>query len=127
MASLRGTSWSGKLYACRCPLAAAGLIVSRINVISEVKHVTTYINTQNINGVFGTDHSNHHGVFLMRLLPGDPLIIYMGQSASQQALPQAQIDMLKHQFGLDLPLPVQYFKWVGGVFHGGFWHLYLLP
>jgi len=56
----------------------------------------------------------------MRLLPGDPLIIYMGQSAQQQAMPQEQIDMLKHQFGLDKSLPEQYFRWLGGIFQGDF-------
>jgi peptide/nickel transport system permease protein len=58
--------------------------------------------------------------FLMRLLPGDPLIIYMGQSASQQAMPEEQMEALRHQFGLDQSLPMQYFKWVGGIFHGDF-------
>jgi peptide/nickel transport system permease protein len=58
--------------------------------------------------------------FIMRLLPGDPLIIYMGQSAQLQAMPQEQIDVLRHQFGLDRPLVIQYFRWIGGVFVGDF-------
>jgi peptide/nickel transport system permease protein len=58
--------------------------------------------------------------FLMRLLPGDPLIIYMGQAAQTQALPQEQIDALKHQFGLDKSLPMQYFNWIGGIIRGDF-------
>jgi len=58
--------------------------------------------------------------FIMRLLPGDPLIIYMGQSAQLQAMPEAQIDVLRHQFGLDRPLVIQYFRWIGGVFVGDF-------
>lgn len=58
--------------------------------------------------------------FVMRLLPGDPLIIYMGQSAQTQAMAEEQIKELRHQFGLDLPLIVQYFRWIGGITHGDF-------
>jgi peptide/nickel transport system permease protein len=58
--------------------------------------------------------------FIMRLLPGDPLIIYMGQSAQLQAMPQEQIEELRRQFGLDQSLIVQYFRWIGGIFKGDF-------
>ncbi len=58
--------------------------------------------------------------FIMRLLPGDPLIIYMGQSAQIQAMPQEQIEELRRQFGLDQPLVIQYFLWIGGIFKGDF-------
>ncbi len=58
--------------------------------------------------------------FIMRLLPGDPLIIYMGQSAQIQAMPQEQIEELRRQFGLDQPLVMQYFLWIGGIFKGDF-------
>jgi peptide/nickel transport system permease protein len=58
--------------------------------------------------------------FIMRLLPGDPLIIYMGQAAQQQAIQEGQIEALRIQFGLDKPLVVQYFRWIGGIFQGDF-------
>jgi peptide/nickel transport system permease protein len=58
--------------------------------------------------------------FIIRLLPGDPLIIYMGQAAQDQAIQGEQIEMLRHQFGLDKPLYMQYFSWLGGIFHGDF-------
>ena len=58
--------------------------------------------------------------FLMRLLPGDPLIIYMGQAAQLQAMPEEQIEMLRHQFGLDKNIVAQYFIWIGGITHGDF-------
>ncbi len=58
--------------------------------------------------------------FIMRLLPGDPLIIYMGQAAQQQALQEEQMEVLRKQFGLDKPLIVQYFNWIGGITHGEF-------
>jgi len=58
--------------------------------------------------------------FIMRLLPGDPLIIYMGQAAQQQAIDEGQIEELRRQFGLDKSLVVQYFNWIGGVVKGDF-------
>jgi peptide/nickel transport system permease protein len=55
----------------------------------------------------------------MRILPGDPLTLFISQS--QLASGQLTIDQLaqlRHEFGLDKPLAMQYFDWIGGVFHG---------
>jgi peptide/nickel transport system permease protein len=56
--------------------------------------------------------------FAMRLLPGDPLVIFMGQQASSGAMSEAQIEALRHEFGLDKPVMLQYFSWLGGLFRG---------
>ncbi len=58
---------------------------------------------------------------LMRLLPGDPLVVYLTQQefASAEINP-AQMEALKAKFGLDKPLVVQYINWVGGIFRGDF-------
>jgi len=56
--------------------------------------------------------------FAMRLLPGDPLVIFMGQQASSGAMSEAQIEALRHEFGLDKPVMLQYFSWLGGLFQG---------
>ncbi|OGN99293.1 MAG: peptide ABC transporter [Chloroflexi bacterium RBG_13_51_18] len=57
-------------------------------------------------------------VFLvMRLLPGDPIYMIMSRAASETAT-EMQLDKLRHQYGLDRPMMVQYFSWLGGVFHG---------
>lgn len=57
-------------------------------------------------------------VFLfIRLLPGDPLIIYISRSDMQQLTPD-QMLALKVKFGLDKSMPMQYIDWVGGLFHG---------
>jgi peptide/nickel transport system permease protein len=57
-------------------------------------------------------------VFLvMRLLPGDPLMLYLNQQNMGSLTPD-QIAELRHKFGLDKPLIVQYFDWVGGVLRG---------
>lgn len=60
-------------------------------------------------------------IFLaMRLLPGDPLVIYLGQSQQLSSLSEEGIEKLRHQFGLDRPIWVQYVKWVYGVIRGDF-------
>ncbi|OGO32209.1 MAG: peptide ABC transporter [Chloroflexi bacterium RBG_16_56_11] len=57
--------------------------------------------------------------FAMRLLPGDPLLIYLAQrSQALQDLPPEVIEQLRHEYGLDKPLPVQYINWLSGIFRG---------
>ncbi len=58
--------------------------------------------------------------FVMRLLPGDPLTIYVAESANVQAMPPEMLAQLRHEFGLDKPIMVQYIDWVGNVFRGNF-------
>jgi peptide/nickel transport system permease protein len=53
----------------------------------------------------------------MRLLPGDPIWMVLSQS-QQQEITQEQIDFVRHQNGLDKPLFIQYFSWLGGVVRG---------
>lgn len=55
--------------------------------------------------------------FAMRLLPGDPILMLMTSSDLEQST-EEQIIALRHEFGLDRPLIVQYFDWLGGVIHG---------
>jgi len=56
--------------------------------------------------------------FSMRLLPGDPIIIYVGQSQGVIGMDPAALDKLRAEYGLDKPIMVQYFHWVGGIFRG---------
>ena len=58
--------------------------------------------------------------FAMRLLPGDPLLIYLAQQSQQNLrdLPPEVLEQLRHEFGLDKPLPVQYANWLSGIFKG---------
>jgi peptide/nickel transport system permease protein len=59
-------------------------------------------------------------VFLtMRLLPGDPVLMYVSASSIQE-ITQEQLEQIRHEYGLDRSLPVQYMSWVSGVFHGDF-------
>jgi len=55
--------------------------------------------------------------FAMRLLPGDPLMIYVAQSQISNIGPEA-LEKLRAEHGLDKPLIVQYFNWVKGVVQG---------
>jgi peptide/nickel transport system permease protein len=57
-------------------------------------------------------------VFLMvRLLPGDPILMFLSSQDLDQ-ITQEQIDYLKHELGLDRPMIVQYFDWLGDVLRG---------
>jgi peptide/nickel transport system permease protein len=56
--------------------------------------------------------------FAMRLLPGDPLIIFIGQQGSSGSMSEAQMEALRHEYGLDKPIMMQYFSWFGGLLQG---------
>ena len=55
--------------------------------------------------------------FAMRLLPGDPLMIYVAQSQISNITPEA-LQQMRVEYGLDKPIIVQYFTWLGNVAHG---------
>ncbi len=59
--------------------------------------------------------------FLIQAPPGDYLTTYIARlGESNEILDQASIDNLRQRFGLDRPLYVQYFKWVGNLLQGDF-------
>src|SRR3972149_5659325 len=51
---------------------------------------------------------------LLRLLPGDPLLIYIYQNDLQNLSP-TEMQALRVEFGLDKSLPEQYVNWVSDV------------
>lgn len=51
--------------------------------------------------------------FLIRLTPGDPAVAMLGEEATPQ-----MIAVLRKEFGLDQPIPVQYAIWLGRVVRG---------
>jgi peptide/nickel transport system permease protein len=57
-------------------------------------------------------------VFLvMRLLPGDPvLMLITGDELAQTS--EERLDQLRHEFGLDKPLLLQYVTWLGQILKG---------
>jgi peptide/nickel transport system permease protein len=56
--------------------------------------------------------------FVMQLLPGDPLVIFLGQQAGTGSMSPEQLQKLYHEYGLDKPLMVQYWNWISGVVRG---------
>ena len=58
---------------------------------------------------------------IMRLLPGDPLTLYINRNQLDNLSPE-QMQALRVQFGLDKSLPVQYGSWMLGMLHGDFGH-----
>jgi peptide/nickel transport system permease protein len=56
--------------------------------------------------------------FAIRLLPGDPIIIFLGQQATTGTITAQEMERLRHEYGLDLPIWMQYGKWLGGILTG---------
>jgi peptide/nickel transport system permease protein len=50
---------------------------------------------------------------IFRLIPGDPAIMILGANPNPEALAA-----LRHSFGLDQPIPVQFAKWLGDAVRG---------
>ncbi len=51
--------------------------------------------------------------FLIHLVPGDPAAAMLGEGASP-----GDVAALKHDLGLDRPVPEQYVSWIGGLVRG---------
>lgn len=54
---------------------------------------------------------------IMRLLPGDPILLYLSQDAYSRFTPE-ELATARHEFGLDKPVVLQYFDWLSGILHG---------
>lgn len=58
-------------------------------------------------------------VFLMvRIIPGDPVTLLYGMSQEGGGTSEAYLNQMREQYGLNDPLVVQYFHWIGGILHG---------
>ena len=53
--------------------------------------------------------------FFIHLIPGDPLYVLLGDSATPD-----QVAALRTKLGLDQPIVLQYLQWLGNVAHGDF-------
>ncbi len=56
---------------------------------------------------------------ILHLTPGDPILVLIGETGSTQ-LTTEQIAQIRHHWGLDRPLYVQYLTWAGNMFRGNF-------
>lgn len=54
---------------------------------------------------------------LMRLLPGNPLMLYVASNELNQISPEDYQNLLV-KFGMDKPMPMQYFDWISNVIRG---------
>lgn len=61
-------------------------------------------------------------IFLvLRLMPGDPILMLMSVEQLTQISDQ-EIELMRHEHGLDRSLMVQYSSWIGEIFRGDFGH-----
>ena len=52
---------------------------------------------------------------IARMLPGDPARLALGPFAAKE-----QVEHLRHEMGMDKPLPLQYWTYIRGILHGDF-------
>ena len=57
--------------------------------------------------------------FSLRLMPGDPILMYLSSNEMTESTPE-EIAAIRHEFGLDQPIFVQYVRWLGKVVTGDF-------
>ncbi|HSW57247.1 MAG TPA: ABC transporter permease [Dehalococcoidales bacterium] len=55
--------------------------------------------------------------FMVRLLPGDPILMYLTRQDVEQFTIE-QVDLMRKELGMDRPLVVQYFEWLGNIVQG---------
>lgn len=53
---------------------------------------------------------------LMYLAPGDPVSLFVGEAQ----VTQEQVDAIRHKWGLDRPIYIQYFSWLSNMARGDF-------
>ncbi len=56
---------------------------------------------------------------ILHLTPGDPILVLIGETGNTQ-LTTEQIAQIRHHWGLDRPLYIQYLTWAGNMFRGNF-------
>jgi peptide/nickel transport system permease protein len=77
----------------------------------------TYILRRLIQSVFVIMLVTFLVFIVIRLLPGDPILIYLSQQ-EVDTLSLEQLQKARAEFGLDKPLPEQYINWIKDLIHG---------
>ena len=83
--------------------------------------MTTYIIRRVIIGIIILLIVSMMVFLLVRLLPGDPLMVFMGNyslSGTINTMGPEEHDRLMKLYGLDSPIYVQYVDWLGDIFQG---------
>ena len=81
--------------------------------------MAAYIRRRLIQAVFVLIIVSLMVFIVIRLMPGDPILIYLAQQEMQN-LTKEQIEQARHEFGLDKPLMLQYIDWISSLFRGEF-------
>jgi peptide/nickel transport system permease protein len=81
--------------------------------------MAVYIRRRLIQAVFVLIIVSLMVFIVIRLMPGDPILIYLAQQEMQN-LTKEQIEQARHEFGLDKPLMLQYIDWISSLFRGEF-------
>jgi peptide/nickel transport system permease protein len=80
--------------------------------------MTTYIIRRLIAAVFVILLVTLATFFVMRLIPGDPLQLFLSGTLDINSMAPDKLAALRHEFGLDKPVMLQYLSWLGDVFRG---------
>jgi len=80
--------------------------------------VSTYLTFRILKGFFVVVLISILTFIIMRLMPGDPVFLLLGDG--QISITQEQIDAIRAKWGLDRPLIEQYFVWAGNLLRGDF-------
>jgi len=79
--------------------------------------MTSYIIRRIFQGIFVLILVTVFVFLIMRLLPGDPLQLFVGQGDTAAASKE-ELAALRQKYGLDKSLPMQYLDWISGVVRG---------
>mgnify|MGYP000403132303 CR=1 FL=1 len=80
--------------------------------------MSTYLTFRILKGFFVVVLISILTFVIMRLMPGDPVFLLLGDG--QISITQEQIDAIRAKWGLDRPLIEQYFVWAGNLLRGDF-------
>ena len=77
--------------------------------------MTAYLAKRLAIGLFTLVVSSVVVFAVLEVMPGDPALLMLGMNATPEAL-----EALRTQMGLNLPVPVRYLNWAGGMLTGDF-------
>lgn len=80
--------------------------------------MSSYLTFRILKGIFVVVLISLVTFVIMRMMPGDPVYMLLGEG--QIPITDAQIDAIRSKWGLDRPLPEQYLVWAANLLRGDF-------
>ena len=80
--------------------------------------MSSYLTFRILKGAFVVVLISVLTFIVMRMMPGDPVFLLLGEG--QIPITEAQIEAIRAKWGLDRPLHEQYFVWAGNLLRGDF-------